>query len=58
MMESEELRLGTSSSFDILFEYEGSKQPLSVNRDDVIIKIENHLATLGSYVATYTYSYL
>ena len=45
-----------SSSFDILFEYEGSKQPLSVNREDVVMKIENQLAKLGMSVVYIIYS--
>ena len=52
-MENQEL--GNSSSclssaescFDILFDFQGSKQPLSVTREDVIPKIENQLAKLG-----------
>ena len=38
----------TSTSFDILFEYEGSKQPLSVKHEDVVMKIENQLGKLGT----------
>ena len=38
----------TSTSFDILFEYEGSKQPLSVKHEDVVTKIENQLGKLGT----------
>ena len=45
-----------SSSFDILFEYEGSKQPLSVSREDVVMKIENQLAKLGMSVVYIIYS--
>ena len=39
-----------STSFDILFEYEGSKQPLSVSREDVVMKIESQLGKLGTDV--------
>ena len=40
--------LGSASGlFDILFVYEGSIQPLSVSRENVIPSIEKWLAKLG-----------
>ena len=37
----------SSDLFDILFEYEGSIQPLSVSRENVIPSVEKQLAKLG-----------
>ena len=37
----------SSDLFDILFEYEGSIQPLSVSRENVIPSVEKELAKLG-----------
>ena len=37
----------SSDLFDILFVYDGSVQPLSVSRDNVVISVEKQLAKLG-----------
>ena len=43
-------RTGTSSSgpFDVLFEFEGAVQPISVSRDRLVPAVEKQLAKLGT----------